>query len=111
MVLASVSRFLKHLLLQADQANEGCTVTLPDASQGDLDSIVEIAYAGSCKLTGERRRRRLCELAHSLGISRLDQLEVEGSLSEGVFDRGAGLIEGKPKHLMTSSDTQETHAE
>ena len=116
MVLASVSRFLKHLLLQADQANEGCTlftVVLPDASQGDLDSIVEVAYAGSCKLTGERRRRKLCELAHSLGISRLDQSEVEGSLKEGVFDNGAGLIEGKPRqqHVMTSSDTQESHAE
>ena len=113
MVLASISEFLKHLLLQA---NEGCplfTVVLPDATQDDLDSIVKIAYAGSCKLTGERRRRKLCELAHTLGISRLDQAEVEGSRTGVVFDKGADQIEGKLRQLdvMTSSDTQETHAE
>jgi len=110
-VLASVSRFLKHLLLHAE---EGCTLfVLPDASQSDLDSLVEIAYAGSCKLAGERRRRKLCELAHALGISSLDQSEVDGSLKGGVFDKGAGLVEGKSRqqHFMTSSDTQETHAE
>jgi len=112
-VLASVSRFLKHLLLEADEGCSTYTVILPDASQGDLDSIVEIAYAGSCKLTGERRRRKLCELAHTLGISRLDQSEAEGS-KEGVFGNGAGQIEGKSRqqqHVMTSNDMQKSHTE
>ena len=124
-VLASVSRFLKHLLLQADHADQGFllhTVIVPDANQGDLDSFVQIAYTGSCKLTGERRRRKLCELAHTLGISRLDQSEAGGTKDqseaegskEGVFGNGAGQIEVKSRqqqHVMTSNDMQKSHTE
>ena len=116
-VVASLSRLLRHLLLQAD-ANDDCsvnTIILPDASQADLDSIVEIAYAGKCELlSGGRSSRKLGELAHTLGISCLQRTEVEGSnIKEGVFGNAAGQIEGKRKHqhAMSPGDMQRARTE
>ena len=76
-VFASVSNFLTTLLSEVEESL--VTILLPGASQVELEALVQLVYTGRCLVGGESGRRKLYELATSLGISRAALVEEEGS--------------------------------
>ena len=123
-VFASVSNFLTTLLSEVEESL--VTILLPGASQVELEALVQLVYTGSCLVGGESSRRKLYELATSLGISRSTLVEEEGSgdkinalveeekKKEEVLDNSTLTIDGglgQQQGIVSPSGTQENHTE
>ena len=122
-VFASVSNFLTTLLSEVEESL--VTILLPAASQVELEALVQLVYTGSCLVGGESSRRKLYELATSLGISRSTLVEEEGSgdkinalveeekKKEEVLDNSTLTIDGGlgQRGIVSPSGTQENHTE
>ena len=122
-VFASVSNFLTTLLSEVEESL--VTILLPGASQVELEALVQLVYTGRCLAGGESGRRKLCELATSLGISRAALVEEEGSgdminnvqvdkeKKEEVLDNSTLTIDGGlgQQGIVSPSGTQENHIE
>ena len=122
-VFASVSNFLTTLLSEVEESL--VTILLPGASQVELEALVQLVYTGRCLVGGESGRRKLCELATSLGISRAALVEEEGSgdminaqvveeeKKEEVLDNSTLTIDGGlgQQGIVSPSGTQENHIE
>jgi len=122
-VFASVSTFLTTLLSEVEESL--VTILLPGASQVELEALVQLVYTGRCLVGGESGRRKLCELATSLGISRTALVEEEGSddtvnaqveeekKKEEVLDNSTLTIDGGlgQQGIVSPSGTQENHIE
>ena len=121
-VFASVSNFLTTLLSEVEESL--VTILLPGASQVELEALVQLVYTGSCLVGGESSRRKLYELATSLGISRSTLVEEEGSgdlminaqvekEKKEVLDNSTLTIDGGlgQRGIVSPSGTQENHTE
>ena len=122
-VFASVSNFLTTLLSEVEESL--VTILLPGASQVELEALVQLVYTGRCLVGGESGRRKLCELATSLGISRAALVEEEGSgdminakvveeeKKEEVLGNSTLTIDGGlgQQGIVSPSGTQENHIE
>ena len=112
-VFASVSNFLTTLLSEVEESL--VTILLPGASQVELEALVQLVYTGRCKVGGESGRRKLYELATSLGISRSTLVEEEGSgdmINTHVRKEGEGsrhminaLVEKEKKEEVLDNST------